>query len=184
MCSSHFTFPSLQETKSDIEVFSGRQKASIVSRAQIEIRFDSLEDLDHRLSLDLRSTSMRRMKIEGEKAEVKTKSIAENMFNSLFEVVDLIVLKESRTRVLSGIVDALKDDNLNTQEMGGVGKMTIVKNLSKQIMYNRRRQYHISFIVVSTHVYSVIEWSYSLLEVHSAAIEDLLRHIVDTWEGI
>ncbi|KAK8660990.1 hypothetical protein V6N13_051892 [Hibiscus sabdariffa] len=101
-------------------------------------RFDSLEDLDHHLPLDLGSTSMRRMKIEelSEKAKVKAKSIAENMFSRVFEVVDLRVLKDSRIRVLNEIVAALKDDNLNTHGMRGVGKMTIVKNLSKQIKYN------------------------------------------------
>ncbi|KAL4319032.1 hypothetical protein GQ457_18G004230 [Hibiscus cannabinus] len=119
-------------------------------------RFDSLEYLDHRLPLDLGSTSMRRMKIEevamrffsafcpdfksysqlSEKAKVKAKSIAENMFSRVFEVVDLRVLKDSRIRVLNGIVDALKVDNLNTHGMRGVGKTTIVKNLSKQIKYN------------------------------------------------
>ncbi|KAK9032501.1 hypothetical protein V6N11_056761 [Hibiscus sabdariffa] len=55
-----------------------------------------------------------------EKAELEAKPIAANRFNRVFEVVDLRVFRETRSRVLNGIVDALKD---YIQGMGGVGKM-------------------------------------------------------------
>ncbi|KAK8604837.1 hypothetical protein V6N13_082306 [Hibiscus sabdariffa] len=112
---------------------------------QLKSRFDSLEDLDHPLPLDLRSTSMRwlvvvdgeKISLEiavrlqedeelSEKAKVEAKSIVENRFTRVSKVVDLRLLKEIRSPVLNGIVNALKDDNLNIQGMGVVGKMNLL----------------------------------------------------------
>ncbi|KAK8604835.1 hypothetical protein V6N13_082304 [Hibiscus sabdariffa] len=98
------TFPSSKETKPDIEVFSCRHKRHPWSQ-QLKSRFDSLEDLDHPLPLDFRSTYMRlqedeevatRMCFSGfcadfrshpqlsEKVEVVAKSIAANRFDKSF----------------------------------------------------------------------------------------------------
>ncbi|KAK9032519.1 hypothetical protein V6N11_056779 [Hibiscus sabdariffa] len=57
-----------------------------------------------------------------EKAEVEAKSIAANRFNRAFEVVDLRLLEEIKSRVLNGIVHALKD---YIRGMGGVGKIHV-----------------------------------------------------------
>ncbi|KAL4318968.1 hypothetical protein GQ457_18G004270 [Hibiscus cannabinus] len=57
-----------------------------------------------------------------EKAEVEANSIAANRFNRVFEVVDLRLLKEIRSKVFNGVVDALKD---YIQGMGGVGKIQV-----------------------------------------------------------
>ncbi|KAL4318597.1 hypothetical protein GQ457_18G004280 [Hibiscus cannabinus] len=90
-------------TKPDIEVFSGRHKRHPWSQ-QLKSSFNSLEDLDHPLPLDFRSTCMRRMK-------------------------RFRLLEEIRSRVLNGIVHALKDyitsDGRCRKDTGGVRKNMI-----------------------------------------------------------
>ncbi|KAK8697467.1 hypothetical protein V6N13_113615 [Hibiscus sabdariffa] len=141
----HSPFPTLQRTKTDIEVLSGRQQTPIIPKSLDRDSISSNEDLDHHLPLSLRSKSTRRRRMSvaargcfavfspdfksrfeiSEKEVAEFSSIAENRLDRVSVRVGLSALKVSRSLVFNRIVDELTDDNLNHHEMGGVGKIEL-----------------------------------------------------------